>query len=65
MAELVDLIQTRTRQFAKRQHTWFRNLEECIAVPTDGTETAAEIADRIVAGPMKVDTHASRTSASH
>lgn len=27
-----ELIQTRTRQFAKRQCTWFRNLEECIPI---------------------------------
>ena len=33
----VDLIKTRTRQFAKRQHTWFRNLEECheVSIPAD------------------------------
>ncbi len=43
-----ELIQTRTRQFAKRQHTWFRNLEECHAIPITGTETPAEIADLIV-----------------
>lgn len=38
----VALIQTRTRQFAKRQHTWFRNLEECRELrvdPTDDTRT--------------------------
>ncbi|MBC8114958.1 MAG: tRNA (adenosine(37)-N6)-dimethylallyltransferase MiaA, partial [Candidatus Saccharimonas sp.] len=29
--ELLQLIQTRTRQFAKRQQTWFRNLEELAA----------------------------------
>jgi tRNA dimethylallyltransferase len=31
--ETVELIQTRTRQFAKRQYTWFRNLDECREVP--------------------------------
>jgi tRNA dimethylallyltransferase len=45
--ELVVLIQTRTRQFAKRQHTWFRHLEECRAVPIDGTESAVELAARL------------------
>lgn len=43
--ELVELIQTRTRQFAKRQHTWFRNLEECVPVEIghdDDIETLAE-----------------------
>ncbi|WP_166829472.1 tRNA (adenosine(37)-N6)-dimethylallyltransferase MiaA [Thalassoroseus pseudoceratinae] len=45
--ETIDLIQRRTRQFAKRQHTWFRNLEECIAVPINGQDTAEELANRI------------------
>jgi tRNA dimethylallyltransferase len=46
-AEVIAEIQTRTRQFAKRQHTWFRNLEECIAVPIAGSESADQIADRL------------------
>ena len=29
VAETVELIQTHTRQFAKRQATWFRSLSEC------------------------------------
>ena len=51
--EMIDLIQRRTRQFAKRQHTWFRNLEECRAVEIQGDESPAEIAERILqtAGP--------------
>jgi tRNA dimethylallyltransferase len=43
-------IQIRTRQFAKRQHTWFRNLAECRAVTITGDETAAELAERLVTG---------------
>ncbi len=39
----VTIIQTRTRQFAKRQHTWFRNLPECQEIPLTGTETAPEL----------------------
>ncbi len=46
-AELIDLIQTRTRQFAKRQHTWFRNLEECAAIEITGQEPTAELVDQI------------------
>jgi tRNA dimethylallyltransferase len=42
-------IQTRTRQFAKRQGTWFRNLEECRAVKFDGTESPADLAQRVAA----------------
>lgn len=41
-----EQIQLRTRQFAKRQHTWFRNLEECREVTYVGTESPAELADR-------------------
>ena len=41
-------IQTRTRQFAKRQQTWFRNLDECHAIEITGTETAEDIASSIV-----------------
>jgi len=45
----VELVQTHTRQFAKRQWTWFRSLSECrpvpIAEPVDAAATAATIAD--------------------
>ena len=44
LAETVETLQTRTRQFAKRQHTWFRNLPECRAVPLTGSETPPELA---------------------
>ena len=46
-AEMVELIQTRTRQFAKRQHTWYRNLEECTEVSISENDTASEIGERI------------------
>lgn len=48
LTETVELIQTRTRQFAKRQHTWFRNLEECQPLPISGGEPPAEITSKIV-----------------
>jgi tRNA dimethylallyltransferase len=47
--ELVDLIQTRTRQFAKRQHTWFRNLEECTAIEITGQESTEELIELLEA----------------
>jgi tRNA dimethylallyltransferase len=47
LADSIALIQTRTRQFAKRQHTWFRNLAECTALEIRGSETPREIAERI------------------
>jgi tRNA dimethylallyltransferase len=44
LPESIELIQTRSRQFAKRQHTWFRNLPECRAVTIQGDESPAELA---------------------
>jgi tRNA dimethylallyltransferase len=46
-AELVELIQTRTRQFAKRQHTWYRNLVECVEVAVSESDAPTEIGDRL------------------
>jgi tRNA dimethylallyltransferase len=46
--QLKDLIQTRTRQFAKRQMTWFRNLSECHPIVITGNEKPDEIADSIL-----------------
>jgi tRNA dimethylallyltransferase len=46
--EAVALIQARTRQFAKRQHTWFRNLVECRAIPMTGEETPEELAQQVI-----------------
>ena len=45
---LTTLIQTRTRQFAKRQHTWFRNLVECRPVPISGAESPIEVAELVL-----------------
>lgn len=45
----VEQIKISTRQFAKRQHTWFRNLEECGAMAITGHESSEIIADRIQA----------------
>jgi tRNA dimethylallyltransferase len=47
LAETTDLIQTRTRQFAKRQHTMFRNTEECHEVEITEADTGASIAGRL------------------
>jgi tRNA dimethylallyltransferase len=52
LAATVELVQQRTRQFARRQLTWFRSLSECRTVPMteEGQPiAAAEIARRIVA----------------
>lgn len=47
LIDAVTLIQQRSRQFAKRQHTWFRHLEECEAISIEPHESPAEIARRI------------------
>ena len=46
--ETIALIQQQTRRFAKRQHTWFRHLEELTALLVTGLESSAEIAQRLV-----------------
>jgi tRNA dimethylallyltransferase len=48
LAETIERIQTNTRQFAKRQHTWFRNLEECRPIEITGEESSGQIVERIV-----------------
>ncbi|MBL4885556.1 MAG: tRNA (adenosine(37)-N6)-dimethylallyltransferase MiaA [Planctomycetaceae bacterium] len=47
LEQTIVTLKTRTRQFAKRQHTWFRNLSECQEIMVDGTETATALAKRI------------------
>ncbi len=49
LSEAVENIQTATRQFAKRQHTWFRNLEECHALAVSGNESPEELCGSIQA----------------
>lgn len=50
-AEAIANVKARTRQFAKRQVTWFRNLEECRPVSVRPGSGAAEIADEILSRP--------------
>jgi tRNA dimethylallyltransferase len=45
----VDLVKARTRQFARRQDTWFRSLVECRLVPQDDQTDPAATAEQIVA----------------
>ena len=40
---VAGLIRTRTRQFAKRQLTWFRHLPSLVPVRADGPDPAAEV----------------------
>lgn len=48
LTEIIDTVQARTRQFAKRQVTWFRNLEECRPVPLQGDEAPEITAQRLL-----------------
>lgn len=46
LAEAVAAVKAHTRQFAKRQETWFRSLSECRFVPMDersGTDQIAQL----------------------
>ena len=47
LAETIERIQARSRQFAKRQGTWFRGLEEVRAFPVEPDEDAEAIAERL------------------
>jgi tRNA dimethylallyltransferase len=46
-ATMVERIKTRTRQFAKRQGTWFRSLSECRFVDIEGEVDAEKLAAEI------------------
>jgi tRNA dimethylallyltransferase len=48
LPETIERIQARSRQFAKRQATWFRGLEEVRAFPVDPDEDPEAIAGRLV-----------------
>jgi len=43
----LERIQARTRQFAKRQSTWFRGLSEVESIAVESGETAVQVADRL------------------
>jgi len=44
LTDAVGLSKISTRQFAKRQHTWFRNLQECTQLLITGNESPEELA---------------------
>jgi tRNA dimethylallyltransferase len=49
LPETIELVKLRTRQFAKRQLTWFRSLSECRWIPVAEPLDAAGVARRISA----------------
>ena len=46
--ETIDPVKARTRQFARRQETWFRSLSECRTVSRQEGPTDAEVAEQIL-----------------
>lgn len=48
LEQAVEFIKIGTRQFAKRQHTWFRGIAECQSLIVDGTQTPAELVQLIL-----------------
>jgi tRNA dimethylallyltransferase len=55
-AESIARVQLRTRQFAKRQATWFRGLTEVRAWPVVAEESAEATADRLALAVEQVST---------
>jgi tRNA dimethylallyltransferase len=49
LEQCVDAVKTRTRQFAKRQETWFRSLSECTFIELDIDHSPEQVAERIAA----------------
>ncbi len=49
LAETIELVKIRTRQFAKRQMTWFRKYGQWQWVELGSDQSAEEIAERIIA----------------
>lgn len=50
LVETVELVKTKTRQFAKRQLTWFKRHAAATWVEITDSESASDIARRILAG---------------
>jgi tRNA dimethylallyltransferase len=48
LAATIELVKLRTRQFAKRQMTWFRSLSECRTLSVSGEFDLGEVVERIV-----------------
>lgn len=53
LAETIALVQLRTRQFAKRQMTWFRGLDEVRLLPVGEPFDPAAVAKEIALAPVE------------
>jgi tRNA dimethylallyltransferase len=49
LQETIELVKIRTRQFAKRQMTWFRNKARLYWIILDQDQGSAEAAEKILA----------------
>lgn len=47
LPETIELVKARTRQFARRQETWFRSLSECRRIPLDAELDIQRLAKQI------------------
>jgi tRNA dimethylallyltransferase len=54
LSQTIELVQTRTRQFAKRQVTWFRHLEEVRSINVSPDEGPESVADRLALSIMEL-----------
>ena len=54
LSEAIERTQARTRQFAKRQETWFRGLEEVRLHPLGDDEPPAATAERLLAAGLGI-----------
>lgn len=50
--EAVEMLKQRTRQFAKRQHTFLRSIKECEAIEFDAEDQAADLLQKILNRPQ-------------
>jgi tRNA dimethylallyltransferase len=54
LSHTIELVQTRTRQLAKRQVTWFRHLEEVRSINVSPDEGPEAVADRLALSIMEL-----------
>jgi tRNA dimethylallyltransferase len=54
LSQTIELVQTRTRQLAKRQVTWFRHLEEVRSINVSPDEGPESVADRLALSIMEL-----------
>jgi len=47
LGETVEKVKARTRQFARRQETWFRGLSECTFVPMAESDSPQNVAEQL------------------